>query len=448
MTAAPIARDAVEEMDAAALGALVDEKLRTLFAAAQAGSPFHAARLQGLTLTGRAELVRVPILAKDDWVAASPPRSDAALTRPLGGAYVFRSGGSTGDPKFSIFAAEEFAASMVHFRRSYTSVGLGPADRVANLFAAGGLYASFVFVNRLLEELGCLNFPYTAAAPAEVVADGAARFGIDTLLGFPSWLLQVAPALAARGVRIRKVFYAGEHLHAEDRAALVGQLGCEVVASAGYGAVDSGLMGYQCEAMTGGWHHVLADHAYLEVLHPETLAPVPAGEEGLLVVTNLDRLLHPVIRYRVGDLARLVPGPCPCGRTTPRFELLGRGDDALRLGYATLTRAEVLAAYAGEPGLTSAVQLVKRREDGREALLVRVEVPDPAGAPDLAGRLTTRLLEAKPDLAKMVAAGSLARPTVEVLAPGAIARVPVTGKFRGTIDETLEHPSSLRPAAG
>lgn len=436
MTPGDDPRDPFEALDEAALGAAVDAKLRAVVAAARAGSPFHAARLAGIEVAGRADLALVPILGKDAWVAASPPRSEAALTRALGGAYVFRSGGSTGDPKFSIFAAEEFQASMAYFRRTYVAAGLRSGDRVANLFAAGGLYASFVFVNRLLEELGCLNFPYTAAAPAEAVADGAARFAIDTLVGFPSWLLQVAPALAARGVRIRKIFFAGEHLHAEDRAALVGQLGCEIVASAGYGAVDSGLMGYQCPAMTGGEHHVLADHAWLEVVHPETLAPVPAGEEGLLVATNLDRVLHPVIRYRVGDLARMVPGPCPCGRTTPRFELLGRGDDALRLGYATVTRAEVLAAFAGEPGVTSAVQLVKRREDGREALLVRVEVPEPA-ASDLAGRLLARLLDAKPDVAKLAAAGSLARPEIEVLPPGAIPRVPVTGKFRGTIDETL-----------
>lgn len=431
-----VAPDAIEALAPEALGALVDAKLAALVAAARAGSPFHAARLVDVSVSGRADLARVPILGKEAWVAASPPRSEAALTRPLAGAYVFRSGGSTGDPKFSIYAAEEVAASTVQFRRSYMAAGLAPTDRVANLFAAGGLYASFVLVNRLLEDLGCLNFPYTAAAPAEVVADGAARFGIDTLLGFPSWLLQVAPALAARGVRIRKVFYAGEHLHAEDRAALIDMLGCEIVASAGYGAVDSGLMGYQCEAMAGGEHHVLADHAYLEIVHPETLAPVPVGEEGLLVVTNLDRVLHPVIRYRVGDLARLVPGACPCGRTSARFELLGRGDDALRLGYATVTRAEVLAAFAGEPGLTSAVQLVKRREAGREGLLVRVEVPDPAAAPGLAERLLARLLGAKPDLAKMAAAGGLMPAAVEVLAPGLIPRVAVTGKFRGTVDET------------
>ena len=431
------ALDPVETLDAAALGALVDGKIRALVAEARAGSPFHAARLAGLEVVDRAGLARVPLLDKDAWMAASPPRAEAALTRPLGGAYVFRSGGSTGDPKFSVFAAAEFAASMAQFRRSYGAAGLRPGDRVANLFAAGGLYASFVFVNRLLEELGCLNFPYTAAADPEVVADGAARFGIDVLLGFPSWLLQVAPALAARGVRIRKIFYAGEHLHADDRAALVSQLGCEIVASAGYGAVDSGLMGYQCEAMAGGEHHVLADHAHLEVVHPETHAPVPPGDEGLLVVTNLDRRLHPVIRYRAGDLARMVPGACPCGRTAPRFELLGRGDDALRLGYATLTRAEVLAAFAGEPGLTSAVQLVKRREAGREALLVRAEVPDPAQDAALAGRLRARLLAAKPDLAKLVAGGSLAEPVVEVLGRGGIPRVAVTGKFRGTIDETL-----------
>jgi phenylacetate-coenzyme A ligase PaaK-like adenylate-forming protein len=433
---APYPRDPIEGADPAAIGALVDEKLRALVATARAGSPFHAARLAGVRVEGRADLAAVPLLTKDAWAAASPPHAEAALTRPLAAAYVFRSGGSTGDPKFSCFAHDEFAASMAQFTRSYTAAGLRPGDRVANLFAAGGLYASFVFVGRMLEALGCVSFPYTAAAAPEVVADGCARFGIDVLLGFPSWLLQVAPALEARGVRIRKIFYAGEHLHADDRARLRAVLGAEIIASAGYGAVDSGLMGYQCEAMAGGEHHLLSDHSYLEVVHPETLAPVPDGEEGLLLVTNLDRHLHPVLRYRIGDLARLLPGACACGRTADRFELLGRGDDALRLGYATVTRAELLAAFAGEPGLTSAVQLVKRRAEGREALVVRVEVPAPAAVPGLGERLAALALAAKPDLAKLVAAGSLAPLAVEVLPTGAIPRVPVTGKFRGTVDET------------
>jgi len=64
-------------------------------------------------------------------------------------------------------------------------------------------------------------------------------------------------------------------------------------------------------------------------LNPETLEPVPAGEQGELVITNLGRIGYPVIRYRSGDLVRLNPESCECGRTFVRFEggVLGRSDD-------------------------------------------------------------------------------------------------------------------------
>ncbi len=222
-----------------------------------------------------------------------------------------------------------------------------------------------------------------------------------------------------------RIFYAGEHLHPDDRARLASWLGAETIASAGYAGVDSGLIGHQCVATTGGAvHHVLADHTYVEI-----------EADGQLVVTNLDRRLHPVIRYRVGDRARWVDGACPCGRTTPRFELLGRGDDALRIGYATVTRAEVAAALAAEPAVGAALQLAKRRAGAMEQLVVRLEAGDPDAG--LAARVRAAVLAAKPDLAKLIAGGSVADLAVEVLAPGGIPRLPVTGKFRGTLDETL-----------
>jgi phenylacetate-CoA ligase len=431
-------RDAFEGWEPAAQRALVDAKLRDLVALAAARSPLYGG-LWGEpgSFGGLGDLGRLPLLTKDVWVAASPPRSSDALTGPLTDALVLRSGGSTGEPKFSIYSHSEFAGTMPFFARTYRAAGLVPGDRVANLFAAGALYASFSFVNRLLETLGCLSFPYTAAADAEIVADGCARFGIDVLVGFPSRLLHVAPALQARGVRIAKIFYAGEHLHPEDRQRLTETLGCSVIASAGYGAVDSGLMGHACEARAGGFHHVLADHVVVEVVDPETGRPKRPGEAGSLVVTNLDRHLQPVIRYVIGDEGRLVPEACPCGRATPVFELLGRTDDALRLGYATVLRAEVLAAFADEPAVGQAVQLVKQRHDGREALRIRVEVAEHGRDETLQARLEAALLQAKPDVAKLIAAGSLAPLAVELLAPGGIPLMPVTGKFKGTIDETL-----------
>jgi phenylacetate-CoA ligase len=405
-------------------GALADAKLASLVALARAKSPFHRERLGDAPVATRADLARLPVLDKDAWLAASPPHSQDALTRKLGSAYVFRTGGSTGDPKFSVFSTGEFRAFVKYFKRTYQAAGLRPTDRVANLFACGSLYASFIFVNRMLEATGCLNFPFTTATEPAAVARHVRMFGINTLVGFPSWLLQVAEALEAEGLGVEKIFYAGEHLYPDERRHLAERLGARVIASAGYAAVDAGMVGYQCEAAgPGAIHHVLADHTHVEILDPDTLA---AADEGLLVVTNLDRRLQPVIRYAVGDLARQVPGACACGRTVPRFELLQRGDDALRIGYATLTYTEVLAALA--PHAT--IQLVRDRLERKDRLTIRLEareLVDPAW-------VVAALEAAKPDLGKLLASGYLHPLVVEVLPPGGIPRLPVSGKLKRVVD--------------
>src|SRR5262249_31404176 len=69
------------------------------------------------------------------------------------------------------------------------------------------------------------------------------------------------------------------------------------------------------------------------VIDPATQQPVPSGEVGELVLTNLGRGGSPLLRYRTGDLVRVDPRPCPCGRTFLRLDggLLGRVDDMIHL---------------------------------------------------------------------------------------------------------------------
>ena len=74
--------------------------------------------------------------------------------------------------------------------------------------------------------------------------------------------------------------------------------------------------------------HLWEDCFILEIVDPETLEPVEEGEIGELVLTTLDRDAMPLIRYRTRDLTRIIPGPCPCGRTHRRIDRIkGRSDD-------------------------------------------------------------------------------------------------------------------------
>ena len=94
------------------------------------------------------------------------------------------------------------------------------------------------------------------------------------------------------------------------------------------GASEIGAHSFECEVQPNGTH-VIESEFIVEVLNPETLEAVPAGEQGELIITNLGRIGYPVMRYRSGDLVVLNSQKCVCGRTFSRFEggVLARADD-------------------------------------------------------------------------------------------------------------------------
>ncbi len=85
-----------------------------------------------------------------------------------------------------------------------------------------------------------------------------------------------------------------------------------------YGITEAGYGGgVECFHKHG--YHLRELHLFIEILHPVTLQPVPYGQEGEIVLTTLTRKAMPLIRYRTGDVACLLQGPCPCGSPLSRL---------------------------------------------------------------------------------------------------------------------------------
>ncbi len=78
--------------------------------------------------------------------------------------------------------------------------------------------------------------------------------------------------------------------------------------------------GVQCMARNG--YHLRELDLFLEILDPVSGEPVPDGETGEIVLTTLNREAMPLIRYRTGDAAAWLPGPCPCGSPLRRLSPL------------------------------------------------------------------------------------------------------------------------------
>ncbi len=78
--------------------------------------------------------------------------------------------------------------------------------------------------------------------------------------------------------------------------------------------------GVQCAARNG--YHLRELDLFLEILDPVSHEPVPDGEIGEIVLTTLNREAMPLIRYRTGDAAAWLPGPCACKSPLRRLSSL------------------------------------------------------------------------------------------------------------------------------
>ena len=83
-----------------------------------------------------------------------------------------------------------------------------------------------------------------------------------------------------------------------------------------YGLNEIGLVAVRCNE--GERYHVHGEHCLVEIVDDQGQA-CPPGEVGRILVTGLNNMAMPLVRYDTGDLATAVSGPCPCGRTLPSF---------------------------------------------------------------------------------------------------------------------------------
>lgn len=89
-----------------------------------------------------------------------------------------------------------------------------------------------------------------------------------------------------------------------------------------YGLRESGLgMAYTCAAHEG--MHIRENDIITEIVSPAGV-PLPDGEWGEIVITTAGLEAMPLIRYKTGDIGRILPSPCPCGSVTRRLEVRGR----------------------------------------------------------------------------------------------------------------------------
>jgi len=177
-------------------------------------------------------------------------------------------------------------------------------------------------------------------------------------------------------------------------------------------------------------HHLHQRLQFLEVVDLEKDRPAAPGAVGRLVFTSLARRGQTLERYDLGDVGHWVPGPCPCGRAAPRFRLLGRSGDVMRVGSMFLNYQKFAAILAEKLDYAGPVQLRLSHEGLREKLAVRLSAE---AGPDAAA-VRNVLLAGYQDLHEVVVAEKMLLLDVTAAPSRDFERLKGSGKLVRIVD--------------
>ncbi len=98
-----------------------------------------------------------------------------------------------------------------------------------------------------------------------------------------------------------------------------------------YGMTETGFgLGVQCDSSLG--YHLRDADFILEIIDPDTGEYMENGKFGEVVITTLNREAMPLIRYRTGDISRIINKACSCGGILPQLDKVkGRFENIIRL---------------------------------------------------------------------------------------------------------------------
>lgn len=244
---------------------------------------------------------------------------------------VHASSGTTGKRKILAYTAKDLDTYSLQMARCYEMAGLTPEDRI-QVAVGYGLWTAGAGFQLGSERFGAFTVP-VGPGNLDMQLQLLEDLRVTCLGCTASMALLLAEEVERHGLRdrlcLKKIIFGSEPHSLKMRKNFCDKLGLEASFDiAGMTEMYGPGTGLSCEAGQG--IHYWADLFIFEIVDPHTLAPLPAGEVGELVVTSLCKEAVPLVRYRTHDLTRIIPEPCECGRMIPRHgHIRGRSDDMI-----------------------------------------------------------------------------------------------------------------------
>jgi phenylacetate-CoA ligase len=342
------------------------------------------------------DLHRLPMTTKAEFRDTYPMGMVAVPPEDL--VRVHASSGTSGKPTIVAYTADDVRVFAEVNARAVALAG-ATGSSIVHVAYGYGLFTGGLGLHYGVEALGATAVPASGGNPGfqvRLLAD----LGADGLACTPSYSLLLAERAEAEGVlgdiRLRWGIHGAEPWSEGLRSKIEEAWGGGFTACDIYGLSEIIGPGVASEwSEHKGMMVIMEDHFYPEIVDPFTGELLPDGELGELVLTTLTKQAQPVIRYRTGDITRLLP---PVGGLPLRCidRLQGRADDMLIIRGINVYPREIETVLLDDPDLGGQFAIIVDKRSTLDEVEARVELRDAVLAPQreaIAQRIQRRLIE-------------------------------------------------------
>ncbi len=304
-----------------------------------------------------------------------------ALCVPLEDVVEFRqTSGTTGQPVYQPDTWQDWEWWSECWAFILWAQGYRPGDRVFIPFGYN-VFVAFWAGHYAAEKIGC------EVVPGGVLNTQARILKIQeleatALMGTPTYMLGMAETAKNKmgidpaALTINKITCAGEPGAGipGTKGRLEAAWGAKVYDHAG--ATEIGAWSYECAAQPGGIH-VNEAFFLVEIEDVDTGEIIEEpGRWGKMIITALDRIAQPCIRFDSKDMVEWADAPCPCGRT---FRILrggvrGRADDITKVKGVLLSPAAIEEVVRTQEGLGDEYEVIVDKLGDMDRIKLKVEL--------------------------------------------------------------------------
>ncbi|MEP6996591.1 MAG: hypothetical protein ABI900_03030 [Betaproteobacteria bacterium] len=337
------------------------ERVRRMVGYAFRTVPYYRETLRRLGLNpcdfrGADDLTRLPVIEREH--IQRDPEYFCSESVPRGDLLRITSGGSCGAPRLVLHDPRGVFENAAHGERErviwtaiigrttgYRELAVVPPHsttlKVQQYCRERGLYPRGVGIERQYASL---------LDPAETTVRHINAFRPHVVHSYGSNLALLFAHLVRTGASMHRpalVTYTADRLSAPVRALIEQRFGIPVFTT--YQAVEAFKIGFECEIHCG--LHLNIDLYPLRIVDLAD-RELPPGESGEVIVSNLVNRGMVLLNYRLGDIVRLLPDRCECGRSLPLLSYPdGRSDDLIELESGRIVHPQAIRGVFNEERL-------------------------------------------------------------------------------------------------